>query len=119
MRHELRRAGINVTLVEPGAIATPMWDKAMDTASEIEAGLSPEAKDRYQWAIDGFRKSSKLQARNAIPATKVAEAVEKALTSSRPKARVLVGVDAKGMATVARFLPDSIRDRLVRLATRG
>lgn len=119
LRHELRRAGIKVTLVEPGAIATPMWDKAMDTAGEIEAQLSPEARSRYQWAIDGFRKGARLQARNAIPATKVAEVVEQALTAKRPKARALVGIDAKGMATVVRFLPDSVRDQLVRLATRG
>jgi NAD(P)-dependent dehydrogenase (short-subunit alcohol dehydrogenase family) len=119
LRHELRRAGIKVTLVEPGAIATPMWDKAMDTATQIESDLSDEARSRYQWAIDGFRKGSRLQARNAIPATKVAEVVEKALTAKRPKARVLVGVDAKGMATAARFLPDSARDAIVRLATRG
>jgi NAD(P)-dependent dehydrogenase (short-subunit alcohol dehydrogenase family) len=119
LRHELRRAGIKVTLVEPGAIATPMWDKAMDTATEIETGLTDEARTRYQWAIDGFRNGSRLQARNAIPAKKVAEVVERALTAKRPKARALVGIDAKGMGTVARFLPDSLRDQLVRLATRG
>jgi NAD(P)-dependent dehydrogenase (short-subunit alcohol dehydrogenase family) len=118
LRHELRPAGIGVSLIEPGAIATPMWDKARDTADEMERTLPPEAIARYQWAIDGVRKGMEMQTRNAVPADKVAAAVERALTSARPRARTLVGVDARAMAALARFAPDAVRDFAVRFATK-
>lgn len=119
LRHELRPAGIKVALVEPGAIKTPMWAKANDTADDIEAQLPPEGRRRYGKAIAGIRTGFATQDRNAIPAQRVAEVIEKALSSSRPRARYLVGRDAHVAATIARFLPDSARDRLVRAASRA
>jgi short-subunit dehydrogenase len=43
----------------------------------------------------------------------VARVIEKALTSKKPKAHYLVGLDAKIQALMARFLPDKIRDRIM------
>ena len=111
MRHELRGAGIKIALIEPGAIATPMWEKGLQTADELEHRLPPEALSRYRKAIDGVRKSALMQQRNAVPAEKVAQAVERALTSKRPRARTLVGPDAKVMGAATRVLPDSAATR--------
>jgi hypothetical protein len=47
-----------------------------------------------------------------VPAEEVAKAVEHALTAERPKARYLVGPDAKRRARLER-LPDRLRDRLL------
>jgi NAD(P)-dependent dehydrogenase (short-subunit alcohol dehydrogenase family) len=118
LRHELRPAGIKVALIEPGAVATPIWDKGRRAADEIEAALPAEAKTRYQWAVEAVRKGIDMQEKNGVPADKVAQVVEKALTSSRPRARYLVGKDAVVMAAVARLLPDSTRDFLVRNVTK-
>jgi NAD(P)-dependent dehydrogenase (short-subunit alcohol dehydrogenase family) len=118
LRHELRPAGIKVALIEPGAVATPIWDKGRRTADEIEAALPPEAASRYRWAVEAIRNGIDMQERNGVPADKVAQVVERALTSSRPRARYLVGRDAVVMATVARLLPDSARDLLVRRVTK-
>ena len=93
---------------------TPIWDKGRLTADEIEATLPTEALSRYKWAVDGVRKGMDMQERNGVPPKKVAEVVERALISRRPRARYLVGRDAVAMAAVARFLPDSARDFLVR-----
>jgi NAD(P)-dependent dehydrogenase (short-subunit alcohol dehydrogenase family) len=118
LRHELAPAGIKVVLIEPGAVRTPIWDKGLRRADEMEAALHPEALARYQWAVDGIRKGIGMQQRNGVPPARVAEAVEQALTSSRPRARYLVGRDAKVMAAIDRLLPDSARDFLVRMATK-
>jgi NAD(P)-dependent dehydrogenase (short-subunit alcohol dehydrogenase family) len=118
LRHELAPAGIKVVLIEPGAVRTPIWEKGRNTADEMEATMPPEALDRYRWAIDGVRKGFHMSERNGVPPVQVAEAVEQALTSPRPRARVLVGRDAKVMAAIDRLLPDSVRDRLVRMATK-
>jgi NAD(P)-dependent dehydrogenase (short-subunit alcohol dehydrogenase family) len=118
LRHELAPAGIKVVLIEPAGIRTPIWDKGRRRADEMEAALPPEALSRYQWAVDGIRKNIDMQIRNGVPPARVAEAVEQALTSSRPRARYLVGRDAKVMAAIDRLLPDSARDFLVRMATK-
>ena len=50
---------------------------------------------------------------NAVPADVVAGAVEHALTADRPKARYLVGPDAKIAGNVVARTPDRLRDALV------
>jgi hypothetical protein len=52
-----------------------------------------------------------------VPASKVADAVEHALTSPKPKARYLVGPDAKVSGHVITRLPDPVRDALVRFTS--
>jgi NAD(P)-dependent dehydrogenase (short-subunit alcohol dehydrogenase family) len=118
LRHELAPAGIKVVLIEPGAVRTPIWDKGLRRADEMEAALPAEALSRYQWAVDGIRKGIHMQQRNGVPPARVAEAVEQALTTPRPRACYLVGRDAKVMAAIDRLLPDSARDFLVRKATK-
>jgi len=121
MRHELAEWGIRVVVVEPGAVATPIWDKAESTADDIEAALPPEGLELYRESIAGLRKAIKFQARSGVDPTVVARVVERAVTSSRPAARYLVGRDAKLMAVLAHF-PDRARDvaqrTIVKLASR-
>ena len=59
LRIELRPWGIEVVMIEPGSIATPIWDKAQDTADELEAGWTPRA------AISTARTIAALQAPRA------------------------------------------------------
>jgi len=110
MRHELAETGIRVVVVEPGAVRTPIWDQGQSSADEIEARLPPEAMERYGDAVVALRKAMLFQARTGVEPDVVARVVEKAVTSSRPAARYLVGRDAKLMAAIARFLPDRGRD---------
>jgi NAD(P)-dependent dehydrogenase (short-subunit alcohol dehydrogenase family) len=100
-------------VIEPGAVRTPIWDKAESTADEIEASLPPEGLERYGSAIAGLRNMLQFQARTGIDPSVVAGVVEQAVTSPQPKARYLVGRDAKGMALVARVLPDRARDAVL------
>jgi NAD(P)-dependent dehydrogenase (short-subunit alcohol dehydrogenase family) len=116
MRHELAETGIRVVVVEPGAVRTPIWDKAESTADEIEASLSQEGLERYGSAIAGLRNAMRFQARTGVDPGVVAAVVERAVTSSQPAARYLVGRDAKVMALIARVLPDRARDIVSRNA---
>lgn len=118
LRHELRPSGIKVVLVEPGGVKTPIWEKGRRSADEIEASLSAEARERYGWAVAGVRKGIDMQERQGVAPGRVAQVVENALTTPRPRARYLVGLDARATAVVARVLPDSARDAVVRLVTR-
>jgi NAD(P)-dependent dehydrogenase (short-subunit alcohol dehydrogenase family) len=117
MRHELAVIGIRTVVVEPGAVRTPIWDKGR-AADDIEASLSPEALERYGPAIVGLRKTMEFQARTGVDPALVARVVERAVTSSRPAARYLVGRDAQAMAMVAQLLPDRARDLAMRMSMR-
>lgn len=119
LRQELRPSGIGVVLVEPGAVHTPIWGKGRQTADEVEEELGREATERYSWAIAGMRKNIDMQDRSGVPPESVAEVVQRALTTGRPRARYVVGRDAVAMAAVTRLLPDAAVDALVRLAASG
>ncbi len=105
MRRELRAWGIEVALIEPGAIATPM----MQTKAREEG----EAKRLYEPMGRAVLAAFQGLADRAIPPEKVAEVIEHALTSARPRTRYLVGADARIQALAARFLPDRLRDAII------
>jgi NAD(P)-dependent dehydrogenase (short-subunit alcohol dehydrogenase family) len=104
LRVELRPWGIRVSIVEPGTIRTPMWTRERPDPP-------PAAMTLYGERLAAFRSFALRRSESGAPAEAVAEAVEQALTSPRPKARYLVGRDARLRAGVER-LPDRLRDRV-------
>jgi NAD(P)-dependent dehydrogenase (short-subunit alcohol dehydrogenase family) len=113
LRRELRASGIEVSIIEPGGIATPIWDRGLKTADSIREKLSPEAEALYGRAFDATRHAAAEIGRNGLPPEAVAKVVEHALTAARPRTRYLVGRDAKMRARLASVLPDRTFDRLV------
>ena len=114
LRLELYPWGIDVSIIEPGAIATPIWEKSMQVSSEIESALPMEGKQLYQSTADRIRDRVGLSARRAIPTDAVVQAVLHALTAKRPKTRYLVGRDAKVRALMLRWLPDRLQDWILK-----
>ena len=113
LRVELRPWGIEVVILEPGSIATPIWRKGENDAAALSAALGPEAEEDYGRAMKAMREAAAATGRRGIPADVVAAVVEEALTAERPRPRYLVGRDARIRALMARILPDRVRDRLV------
>jgi NAD(P)-dependent dehydrogenase (short-subunit alcohol dehydrogenase family) len=113
LRLELQQWGIQVTIVEPGAIATPIWDKSGQEAANLEASTTGELRTLYEAVIAAVRNVVEKAAERAIPSDVVAKVVEEALTASRPKTRYLVGTDAKLRALMVKLLPDRISDKLL------
>lgn len=114
LRLELQPWGIEVSIIEPGAIATPIWEKSLKTAGDVEAGISGEGKRLYEEAARRVKETVDQAAQRAIPVDAVVEAVLHALTASRPKTRYLVGTDAKIRAIMIKWLPDRAQDWLLR-----
>jgi NAD(P)-dependent dehydrogenase (short-subunit alcohol dehydrogenase family) len=110
LRHELRPWGIHTSVVEPGAVATPIWDKGRSQADSLEHDLPPEARERYARFISVVRRAIDQQEKAGVPPDRVAQVVERALVAPRPKARYVVGTDARVQAVFARVAPDSWRD---------
>jgi NAD(P)-dependent dehydrogenase (short-subunit alcohol dehydrogenase family) len=117
LRQELRQFGVQVSIVEPGSIATPIWDKGRTTARVVRDNLSAQGQELYGKPIGRFEEVMTQSAERGAPPEKVAKVVAHALTASRPRTRYLVGADARVMATLKKLLPDRLRDRLVARAT--
>ena len=113
LRLEVQQWGIQVSIIEPGAITTPIWTKSADDAAGREAGMEAELKRLYEPTVAAVRKVVDEAAKRAIPPEVVAKVVEEALTASVPKTRYLVGTDAKIRAFIGKILPDRIIDRLL------
>jgi NAD(P)-dependent dehydrogenase (short-subunit alcohol dehydrogenase family) len=113
MRMELRPWGIRVSIVEPGAVESRIWEKARQRADQLEATATPEAKVHYGETIVRVREAMARAAQRAIPARVVARAVAHALRATRPKTRYLVGLDARFRAVMAAWLPDRVQDWLL------
>jgi NAD(P)-dependent dehydrogenase (short-subunit alcohol dehydrogenase family) len=109
-RQELRPWGISVSIVEPGSIDTPIWERGERIADELG---TPAREALYGKAVEGYRKTIRETAERGIPAEQAAKAIEHALSASRPRARYLVGLEAKVAAAAKVLIPTRIFDRIV------
>jgi len=112
LRMELAPFGIAVAVIEPGAVATPIWDKSARIAEEMSGQVDPSLYQLYSGLVDKIRKLAAQAGRGAIPVEEVVRAVEHALTSARPHTRYPVGRDAK-LRLLLKRLPDRVMDRLI------
>lgn len=114
LRAELRPWRIQVAVIEPGSIATPIWEKSTAEADRMEAALPPEGHALYGKAIKALRAFAEITASKGIPPVEVAKAVTHALTAKKPKTRYLVGDNqTRIQAIIAKVVPDRVRDGLI------
>jgi len=114
LRRELAHQGVDVILIEPGGVKTPIWSKSRDTADEMLEDAPPEAEGLYGSLIAAVRAGTeRIERESGSDPRDVAEAIGTALTDEKPKARYVVGRDAKMRARLSRALPDRVMDRLI------
>jgi NAD(P)-dependent dehydrogenase (short-subunit alcohol dehydrogenase family) len=120
LRRELRAQGLDVILIEPGGVKTPIWGKGNELAAELSGQMPPEGDRLYGRLIANVRKeTAKIEKERGLPPRAVAEVIGKALTADRPRTRYVVGNDARVRAQLARLLPDRVMDRLIGRALGG
>ena len=112
LRVELRPWGIKTIAIEPGSVATEIWESGTQIFAELREELGPEAIELYGDALEATARAAAETGKRGIPAEHAAEVVERALTARRPRARYLVGRDAYGMTAAKRLLPAKLHDRL-------
>ncbi len=118
MRLELHGSGIEVVVVEPGAVKTDIWGKGRTQVDEVAEVLPAEALERYGEVVAAIRHGIDQSEKGGVAPDAVAAVVAKALTSARPRTRYQVGVDAKVSVALARVLPGRLLDPLLRKAMR-
>jgi NAD(P)-dependent dehydrogenase (short-subunit alcohol dehydrogenase family) len=114
LRVELATSNVQVALVEPGSVATPIWDKARETGDQLT--VPPELQKEYGRVPEAMNKALQDTAKRGVPADQVAQTIERALTARRMKSRYVVGRDARAMMIARRLLPDNVFDRVARRA---
>lgn len=117
LRQEVSPFGVDVVIVEPGTIATPIWTKGADEAVAKRELLGAEGEALYGKSLDQVEKVARRSGERGIPPEKVADTVLHALTTGRPRTRYQVGLDSKVGTRVRRLVPDRLMDRLIARAT--
>lgn len=113
LRQELRESNVEVALIEPGPIDTPIWTKAAERARRLAGRLDRRQSERYGSQLDAFAdRLEKVPERSASP-DRVAAAVERALTRRRPHSRYPVGIGARLLYRVRPLIPDRVYDAAV------
>ena len=108
LRRELLLYGIDVIIVEPGAIRTPIWQKGEEAVRTKYAGTD------YAPVLDHVLADISEQKAQALPVERISRVIVKALTSPRPKARYAVPHARLTRWWIPRFLPARWFDVLVR-----
>ncbi|HVM40803.1 MAG TPA: SDR family oxidoreductase [Acidimicrobiia bacterium] len=107
LRAEVARDGIAVVLVEPGGFRTGIWD-------EVEGDVEELAGSRYEAAYRRTLGLSRLSEPVMGDPSRVAKVIMRAVTARRPRARYLVGVDARAFALAEGLTPTAVTDRVKR-----
>ncbi|MGB5813232.1 MAG: SDR family oxidoreductase [Polyangiales bacterium] len=110
LRVELMPQGVHVVLLEPAAIATPIWDKGIDDSRRMVADAPSGFEERYGLFLAGIRKFAEEGKNDAAPAQVVLDAVIHALEATKPKTRYTMGTGV-GQRKFLRRLPDRWRDK--------
>ena len=105
LRRELMVFGVDVVIIAPGAIATPIWDKADAFDGDSLAGTA------YGPAIGIARQAIEL-GRRGLPADRVGELVFTALTAPRPKTRYVI-TPTRFRQFLTTWLPTRTMDRII------
>ncbi len=111
LRFEVKPFGIDVSIIEPGAIRTQFLDTSL--------GAMPNGDDDSPYA--SFRQSvdARYRATGNGPLSAgpeiVAKAIEHAITSKRPRTRYPLTAGARTMLFARRVLPDRGWDALMRM----
>ena len=106
LRRELVVFGIDAIAVGPGAVKTPIWDKA-----ERDNQDQPYADTVWAKPIEAFSETMLEGGRTGLAPEVIAKTVETALTAAKPKARYAPVPDKLTNFTLPMLLPKRMVDR--------
>jgi NAD(P)-dependent dehydrogenase (short-subunit alcohol dehydrogenase family) len=104
LRRELMLFGIKVILIEPGAVVTPIWDKA----EGIVVQQFPNTP--YDRSLRLFAEQAMKEAKSGFQPEKVGELIWRVLTIRRPRARYAIVPNRLVEWSIPRRLPAEFLD---------
>ena len=113
LRMELKSSGIRVSLIEPGSIGTPIWEKSGARFDSAVSKMPEVTREIYRDSLNAtLAFSKKLSSFGASP-KRVVNAVTHALSARHPKAKYLIGLDARALVTLRKFTPTRLGDGIL------
>jgi short-subunit dehydrogenase len=107
LRQELKQFGIDVVVIEPGAIKTE-WNKiAEDKMAQVSGNTT------YSESAKKHIKMFENMYKNGSEPVVIAEVIVKAINSRKPKTRYVAGAGAKLFLFARKVLCDRVFDKLV------
>jgi NAD(P)-dependent dehydrogenase (short-subunit alcohol dehydrogenase family) len=106
LRREMMLFGIDVIIVAPGAVKTPIWSKAE------EVDISAYRNSPFFPALESIRKFMLHLGEIGLPPEKIAETIADALTSAHPRVRYQITPDPM-RHLVTGMLPKRRVDRII------
>lgn len=110
LRLEMAPHGVKVCTIAPGKIDTPIWSKALDTSGALSEQHTSELQSIYRPLLDFYKRYASQEVGTPVEAVLVA--ADRALAARHPKARYIVGRQAKLRACL-NWLPTRWRERLL------
>ncbi|MEO1247322.1 MAG: SDR family oxidoreductase [Pseudomonadota bacterium] len=107
LRRELLMYGIDVVIVGPGSIKTPIWDKADDTDTEQYRNTD------YHAVFDRVLHLSKVTGERGMPPERLGRLLLDILHNDAPKWRYAIVADRLTMWTLPRLLPTRLLDKIM------
>ncbi len=111
LRRELAPFGVGVVVIEPGAVRTEMLGRAIATAGELMAAMTPEQRRRYGGLVHAVNAQAVASTKSGLPAEAAATVIANAVTVRTPRIRYTVGREA-AMIRWLPFLSDRMLDRI-------
>lgn len=108
LRVEVAGGGVKVVLVEPGGFKTGIWE---DTLRDVERRAGSRFDAAYRRSLQFMGMAQPIMGDPA----QVARVIGKALTSSSPRARYLVGIDAQALRLSDRLTHTPVKDLAMRI----
>lgn len=110
LRLEMAPCGIKVCSIAPGKIDTPIWSKALDTSGALSEQHTSELQSIYRPLLDFYKRYASQEV--GTPVEAVLAAADRALAARHPRARYIVGRQARLRACL-NCLPTRWREHLV------
>jgi len=106
LRRELMLFGIDVIVIAPGAVKTPIWDKGQ------QVDISVYKNSPFFPALEKVRAFTQQLSKIGLPPEQIAERVFEALTSANPNVRYQITPDPMRQLIMS-WLPKRTVDRII------
>ena len=114
LRFEVRGFGVGVSIIEPGLIKTQFGETAVGSIGEATTYEGPYASFNQAVAASTASAYDGAMGRLAASPDRVARAIERAITSRRPRPRYVITAGARMLLLVHRLLPARGWDAMMR-----
>jgi NAD(P)-dependent dehydrogenase (short-subunit alcohol dehydrogenase family) len=113
LRREVEPLGVNVIVIEPGAVTTEMLGGVTVAGERITSGMTTDQRGRYATLMHSIISQARTAILKGVPAEEAGRVIADAITSKRPRTRYTVGRDAAIIVRLVRFLSDRMLDNLL------